>query len=136
MSTERNLIVVDRVDDLTLEPAGDAVARGADVTVLIALDGPTRSRVRRHAARTRTPMAQAVRTWETALSLVVRSAVGAPVDVAIAWHEPEGWEVMDAATAANTTAITIPSGVAVRRGWRRHVARTTVPVTLTPHRAA
>lgn len=136
MTHERILSVVDRVDDEALKPARDAVARGADVTVLIALDGAARAQIRRHAAETRTGIAHAARTWETALSLVVRSALGASVDVTLAWHEPEGWEIMDAAASSHATSITIPAAVAGRRGYRRHMARTTVPVTLTPDRAA
>lgn len=127
--------VVDNVDgDTTLPVARNAVRAGARATVFVSLGRKDRENIREFATAEHISSDEAESRYLGAFDAQIHRELGADAVVHVTGEAGISASAV-AEIAGDATEVAIPSTLARRRNWRRAMARTGVPVTVTPSAA-
>lgn len=127
--------LVDTVADAsTLPVARTAVRTGSRATVLVSLGRQDRHLIRELAQAEHISSDEAESRYLDAFDGRVRRELGDDTVVHVTGSAGTDADAA-AAIAGDATQFAIPSSLARRRSWRRAMARTDVPVTVTPSAA-
>lgn len=134
-TSDHLVAVVDATTDAsTLPAARTAVRAGARATVLVSLGQQDQQNIREFAEAESISSGEAESRYLEAFDGRIRRELGP--DTVVHVTGPAGTTVQAARSlAGDATQYAIPSSLARRRSWRRALARTDVPVTVTPSAA-
>lgn len=118
----------------TLPVARSAVQAGARATVFVSLGREDETNIRDFAEAEHISSGEAETRYLDALDAEIRRELGNDTVVHVTGPAGTSADAV-AAVAGDATQYAIPSSVARRRSWRRALARTDVPVTVTPSAA-
>lgn len=129
------LAVVDTATDAsTLPVARTAVRAGGRATVVVSLGRQDGQHIREFAEAEHLSLGEAESRYLAALDGQIRRELGP--DTVVHVTGPAGTSARAIASLADdVTQLAIPSRLASQRSWRRAMARTEVPVTVTPSAA-
>ena len=140
MKTQEHIVAVvepTRDGESTLGIAHDVVSNGGRATVVILISRKTMSDVRAFAESENLTVPDASEIYFERLARTYSSMVGSSDTSAVitenAWSARS---VFDLASRIRPTSIVMPQRVANQRGWRSSVARSAVPVLITPPTAS
>lgn len=118
----------------TLPIARDAVRAGGRATVLVSLGRQDQQHIREFAAAEHISSGEAEGRYLAALDGQIRRELGDDTVVHVTGPAGTSAEAVTS-IAGDATRYAIPSRLARSRSWRRALARTDVPVTVTPSAA-
>ena len=132
---EHLVAVVDTATDAsTLPVARTTVRAGGRATVLVSLGKQDQQHIREFAEAEHLSSGEAESRYLEALDGQIRRELGP--DTVVHVTGPAGTSAAAVASVAgDATQYAIPSSLARQRSWRRALARTDVPVTVTPSAA-
>lgn len=118
----------------TLPVARTAVRAGGRATIVVSLGRQDQQHIRDFAEAEHISSGEAESRYLNAFDGQIRRELGA--DTVVHVTGPAGTSASAVASiAGDATQFAIPSSLARRRSWRRAMARTRVPVTITPSAA-
>lgn len=134
-TSDHLVAVVDSTTDAsTLPVARTTVRAGGRATILVSLGKQDQQHIREYAAAEHISSGEAESRYLEAFHGEIRRELGA--DTAVHVTGPAGTSADAVASIArDATQFAIPSSVARHRSWRRAMARTDKPVTVTPSAA-
>ncbi len=134
-ATDHLVAVVDTVADAsTLPVARTAVRAGGRATVLVSLGKQDRQHIREFAEAEHISSGEAESRYLDAFDGQIRRELGPDTVVHVTGEAGTDAPAV-ASIAGDATQFAIPSSLARSRSWRRAMARTDVPVTVTPSAA-
>ena len=136
MKTQEHIVAVvepTRDGESTLGVAQDVVSNGGRATVVVLVSRKTMDDVRAFADSENLTVPDASEIYFERLAQTYSSMIGgSDTSAVITENAFSGRSVFDLASRIRPTSIAMPQRVANRRGWRSSVARSTVPVLITP----
>ncbi|MEA3502609.1 MAG: hypothetical protein U9R47_07525 [Actinomycetota bacterium] len=139
MKTQEHIVAVvepTRDGEVTLDIARQVVKRGGRATVVVLVAHKTMSDVRDFADSENLTVPDASEIYFSRLAEMYSSRVGSPDTSAIVTESAySSRAVFETAASVRPTTIAMPQRLANRRGWRASVARSQVPVLITPSAA-
>jgi len=134
-SNDHLLAVVEpnKSGEASLDIATDHVARGGTATLLILLDKQTRDDFRQFADAENRHVYNGEAVALDRLVNTLTARVGREhTEATVAYSSQSSRELLDVAAESHATSIVIPQQVAARRGLRKLVSETTLPVLIAP----
>ena len=134
-TTDHLVAVVDTAEGASTLPVARRVVRnGGRATLLVSLGEQDQQHIRDFAEAEHISAGEAESRYLRALDGELRRDLGAETVIHVTG--PAGTSVRAVASfAGDATEYAIPSSLARRRSWRRALARTDAPVTVTPSAA-
>jgi len=140
MKTQEHIVAVvepTRDGEPTLEVAQNVVSRGGRATVVVLVSRKTMSDVRDFAEAENLTVPDASEIYFERLAQTYSSMIGSSDTSAVVTENASAARsVFDLASRIRPTSIVLPQRVANRRGWRSSVARSAVPILITPPSAS
>ncbi len=138
MNTEHIVALVEPTVDgeSTLELAKQAVDRGGRATVVVLLTRATNDDIRNFAEAEDLTIPDAREIFIERLTDGYSAQLGEGDAAVVALSSYSGRSLMKSAQSAHATTIAMPQSMSKRFGWRSPIARSAVPVVISPPRAA
>jgi hypothetical protein len=140
MKTQEHIVAVvepTRDGEATLEIAQQVVKRGGRATVVVLVTRKTMSDIRAFAESENLTVPDASEIYFERLTETYLSRIGSSDTSAVVTESASsGRVVLEIAASVRPTSIAMPQRLANRRGWRASVARSQVPVLITPPTSA
>jgi hypothetical protein len=140
MKTQEHIVAVvepARDGEATLDVAQKVVRGGGRATVVVLVSRKTMRDVRDFAEAENLTVPDASEIYFERLAETYTAIVGgADTATVVTQNASSGRSVFDLASHIQPTSIAMPQRVANQRGWRSSVARSAVPVLITPPAAA
>jgi len=136
MKTQEHIVAVvepARDGEAALDVAQKVVSSGGQATVVVLVSRKTMSDVRDFAEAESLTVPDAIEIYFDRLAETYKSMIGSSNTSAIVTENASaGRSVFELASRIQPTSIVMPQRVANQRGWRSSVARSAVPVLITP----
>ena len=136
MKTHEHIVAVvepARDGESALDVAQKVVSSGGQATVVVLVSLKTMSDVRDFAEAESLTVPDATEIYFDRLAETYKSMIGSSnTSAVITENASSGRSVFEMASRIRPTSIVVPQRVANQRGWRSSVARSAVPVLITP----
>jgi hypothetical protein len=136
MKTQEHIVAVvepARDGEAALDVAQKVVSRGGQATVVVLVSRKTMSDVRDFAESESLTVPDATEIFFDRLAEMYVSMIGSSTAISVVTENASsGRSVFELASRIRPTSIVMPQRVANQRSWRSSVARSAVPVLITP----
>jgi len=136
MKTQEHIVAVvepARDGEAALDVAQKVVSRGGQATVVVLVSRKTMSDVRDFAESESLTVPDATEIYFDRLAEMYVSMIGSSTAISVVTENASsGRSVFELASRIRPTSIVMPQRVANQRSWRSSVARSAVPVLITP----
>jgi hypothetical protein len=122
--------------DPSLDVASKVVGRGGRATVVLLMTKQVEDDIRAFAASEDLAYYDARDIAIENMKRRYAGLTGGDTAAVVTQSTANGRVILDAATKAHATSVAVSQHIAAKRGWRRELRKSQVPVVVTPRRAA